>query len=77
MVSEVARRTPEGPGSEPGRIPAGDVVRLLVNSEFFRHHRVDDLAAEQGVAAIDDLDALADASATKKELDAFLDALGS
>lgn len=45
--------------------------------EFFRHHRVEDLAVEQGVAAIDDLDALADASATKEELDAFLDALGS
>lgn len=45
--------------------------------EFFRHRRVEDLAAEQGVAAIDDLDALADAPATQEELDAFLDALGS
>ena len=68
LVSEVVRRTLEGTGSEPGRIPAGDAARLL-DSEFFRHHRVEDLAAEQGVAAIDDLDALADASATKEELD--------
>lgn len=47
------------------------------DQEFFRRRRVEGLAAEQGVAAIDDLDALADASATKEELDAFLDALGS
>lgn len=44
---------------------------------FFRRHRVEDLAAEQGVTAVYDLDALADGSATKEELDAFLDALGS
>ena len=47
------------------------------DQEFFRHHRVEDLAVEQGVAAIYDLDSLADASATQEELDAFLDALGS
>jgi len=45
--------------------------------EFHRRHPVHDLAAEQGVAVVDDLDALVDASATEVELKAFLDALGS
>lgn len=45
--------------------------------EFHRVHRVHDLAAEQGVVVVADLDALVDASATEAELKAFLDALGS
>lgn len=43
--------------------------------EFHRRHRFHDLAAEQGVTVVADLDSLVDTSATEAELKAFLDAL--
>ena len=72
-MGDMVRLTLEGPDAEPGRTPA----LAPDDREFHRHHGVHELATEQGVTVIDDLDALADASATKEELDAFLDALGS
>lgn len=60
----------------------GHVVPIQVqvidaDREFHRRHHVCDLAVEQGVAVVDDLDALVDASATPAELTAFLDGLGA
>ncbi len=60
------------------RIIRSEQLQVLLDSEDFWYHRsVDALAAEQGVSATHDLEALADHDATTEELEAFLDALSS
>jgi hypothetical protein len=51
------------------------IQAILLSEEFFRHRGVAELAVDQGVSAIHDVDALADMNATQEELAAFLDAL--
>jgi hypothetical protein len=52
-------------------------LELSMDEDFWRHHSVTELAQEQGVRVIDDLEDLVDHDATEEELAAFLDALGS
>ena len=59
------------------RIVRPEQLQALADTEAFWSHRsVDDLAAQQGVGPIHDLEVLVAREATEEELDEFLDALG-
>jgi hypothetical protein len=58
-------------------VPPRSPAFLPASEEFWRHRTVDELAAEQGVGPVYDVDALVDREATEEELSAFLDALSS